>query len=70
MPPSTAPPPPKTSNVNLASSKLAKVPKAAKTGRVKKPLGAVALTQRNLHIFMRNVESNNCTSFSGQATGL
>ena len=43
MPPSTAPPP-KTFNVNLASSKPAKKAKAVKTGRVKKPLDAVALT--------------------------
>ena len=43
VPPSTAPPP-KTSNVNLASSKPAKKAKAVKTGLVKKPLDAVALT--------------------------
>jgi hypothetical protein len=57
VPPSTAPPP-KTTNVNLVSSKTVKKAKAVKTGRVKKPLDAVALTQRNLDLFMRNVESN------------
>ena len=56
--------------MNLASSKLAKKAKAVKTGRVKKPLDALALTQRNLGLFMRNAESNKWTSFSGRATGL
>lgn len=55
VPPSTAPPP-RTSTVKLPS-KPAK-PKAVTSGRVKKPLDAVALTQRNLELFMRNVESN------------
>jgi hypothetical protein len=50
VPPSTAPPP--------KTSKPAKKAKAVITGRVKKPLDAVALTQRNLDLFMRNVEAN------------
>jgi hypothetical protein len=50
VPPSTAPPP--------KTSKPAKKAKAVITGRVKKPLDAVVLTQRNLDLFMRNVEAN------------
>lgn len=67
--PSTLPPPStiaKTTSgkaTTVAASKSVVQAKAVKTGRVKKPLDAVALTQRNLELFMRNVESKQNLQF-------